>query len=350
MSNTDNDTHECVLRAALKLLVGGADLTTEQATQAAEALVADEQPPALVAALLIALRMKGESVAEIVGFARALRAACTPVALQSQNVVDTCGTGGDASGSFNISTATALLAAAAGAKVAKHGNRAVSSRCGSADVLEALGIPITQTPEAAAANVDERGLGFFFAPAFHPGMRHVASVRRTLGIRSVFNILGPLANPAGARRQVLGVFDAQLSPTLATALSALGSEHCLVVHGHDGLDEITITTRTDMSELRHGEIRRWVLDPRDFGLELGNADALRGGDSAANAAIIERVLAGESPGPCEDIVVLNAGAVLYVAGECASIEAGIERARAALGPCAAKMLAVLREQPTGAAG
>jgi anthranilate phosphoribosyltransferase len=263
-------------------------------------------------------------------------------------VVDTCGTGGDGRGTFNISTAAALVAAAAGLPVAKHGNRSVSSRSGSADVLAALGVPIEVTPEAAARALDTIGIAFLFAPLLHPAMREVMPVRRELGMRTIFNVLGPLTNPAGARRQLMGVYSSDLVPVIAQVLADLGSEHALVVHGSDGLDEITTTGPTRVSEVIGGEVRSYTLTPERFGLTRVSLSDLAGGGPEENAAAMRRLLSGE-PGPLADITALNAGAVLYVGAAAANLEEGVERARATLASGAgAGKLEELRSFPIGA--
>jgi anthranilate phosphoribosyltransferase len=285
--------------------------------------------PAQIAGFLIALRMKGETVEEITGCARAMRAHVTPALPQHETLVDTAGTGGDGAHTFNISTSAALVAAAAGAFVAKHGNRAVSSRSGSADVLEALGVRIDLTPEDVAACIDEVGFGFMFAQAHHPAMRHAGPVRRELGVRTVFNLLGPLTNPAGARRQVVGVYARDLVEPIAQALAALGCEHALVAHGAGGLDELTPTGENLVAEGRDGEFTISTVDPREFGAGPGVPADLGGGDAADNAAIVRTVFDGET-GPRRDAVILNAGAALYVAGVSDSLEQGVYAARDAI--------------------
>ncbi|RMF74880.1 MAG: anthranilate phosphoribosyltransferase [Planctomycetota bacterium] len=298
------------------------DLTESQAQAAAAAIVQGAATPAQIAALLVALRMKGETVAEITGFARAMRAAAVPTPIPCDDLVDTCGTGGDGAQTFNISTCAAIVAAAVGCHVAKHGNRAISSRCGSADVLCELGVNIDAPPEVAARCVEHAGVGFLFAPRLHPGMKHAAGPRRELAARSIFNLLGPLTNPAGARRQVVGVYNKEWTEPLAEVLGRLGAVHCLVVHGSDGLDEITTTGSTRVSELRDGGVRTYELHPHDVGLETAAAKDLVGGDAATNARIVRAVLSGE-PGAARDVVALNAGAVAYVAGKAQSIAQGV---------------------------
>jgi anthranilate phosphoribosyltransferase len=279
---------------------------------------------AQIAALLVALHMKGETVEEIVGFAEAIRAAAAPLGLHPNHavdvsgterdaLVDTCGTGGDASGTFNISTAAALVVAGAGVRVAKHGNRSVTSKCGSADVMEALGVNINLPPARLAACLEEVGIAFLFAPAMHSAMKYVQSARHQLRLRTVFNLLGPLTNPAHASAQVVGVYSAALVEKLAEALSMLGLHRALVVHGLDGLDEITITGPTRIAEVREGAVRTYEVTPEEFGMNRGTLDDIFGGDAAANAAIIAEILGGNES-PRRDVVLLNAAAALVAAG------------------------------------
>jgi len=278
---------------------------------------------AQIAALLVALHMKGETVEEIVGFAEAIRTAAAPLGLHPNHtvdvsgtgrdaLVDTCGTGGDASGTFNISTATALVVAGAGVRVAKHGNRSVTSKCGSADVMEALGVNINLPPAQLADCLEEVGITFLFAPALHSAMKHVQTARRELRLRTVFNLLGPLTNPAHASAQVVGVYSAALVEKLAGALSMLGLHRALVVHGLDGLDEITITAPTRIAEVREGLVRTYEVTPEEFGMNRGTLEEISGGDAAANADIIRDILAGKKS-PRRDVVLLNAAAALVAA-------------------------------------
>jgi anthranilate phosphoribosyltransferase len=280
---------------------------------------------AQIAALLVALHMKGETVEEMVGFAEAIRGAAVPLDLHPTHMVDvsgtgrdalvdTCGTGGDASGTFNISTATALVVAGAGVRVAKHGNRSVTSKCGSADVMEALGVNINLPPARLAVCLEEIGITFLFAPAVHSAMKYVQSARRELRLRTVFNLLGPLTNPAHASAQVVGVYSVALVEKLAEALSMLGLHRALVVHGLDGLDEITITGPTRIAELREGTVRTYEVTPEEFGMNRGTLDEISGGDVAANAYIIRDILAGKKS-PRKDVVLLNAAAALLAAGK-----------------------------------
>ena len=291
-------------------------LSVEEAAAAMNEILTGDASPVLVSGLLVALGMKGETVDELVGFARAMRAQAAKVplaAIDASSLVDTCGTGGDSSQSFNISTVSALVVAGAGVRVAKHGNRSISSRCGSADVLEALGVNVLLQPEQVAASIESAGIGFLFAPLIHPAMRHAQPVRAELKMRTVFNMLGPLTNPAGAGAQVVGVFDAKLVPMLAEALAGLGLRRGFVVHGSDGLDEITTTGATLVAEILEGKVVERRLTPDDFGLPAAQPHDLIGGDREANAAIAREILAG-SPGPKRDIVVANAAAALVAAG------------------------------------
>src|SRR5512134_321043 len=289
------------------------DLTTDEASAAMAEIMEGRAQPAQVAGLLVALAMKGERPAEIVGFARAMRERATPLSRSHAPVFDTCGTGGDRAHTFNVSTVAALVLAACGVRVAKHGNRSVSSRCGSADLFEALGVNVTAAPSVVERCLDETGLAFFFAPTFHPSMRHAAPTRKELGIRTAFNLLGPLTNPAGASRQLVGVPRPELTELVARSLTLLGAERAWVVHGADGLDEISTTGYTKVSECRDGAVNTFYIHPSDFGVPKAQPASLRGGDSAENSAIARAVLGGE-PGPARDIVALNAAASLLVAG------------------------------------
>lgn len=306
---------------ALKTLVEGQDLDAGQAEALVLEIMNGEVSAVQLAALLVAWRMKGETIAEIVGAARALRARAETIHPE-RPVVDTCGTGGDGRQSFNISTAAALIAAAAGVGVAKHGNRAVSGTVGGADILEALGVRIDLPPEQVRACIEATGFGFLFAPRFHPAMRHVAGVRRELGVRTIFNLLGPLANPAGARRQVVGVFAPKWLDAMARALGELGAVHALVVHSQDGLDEISLSAPTWVCEWRGGAVQAWTLEPTDFGFPTYPPEAFVCRDLATAVDRMRSVLRGE-PGPCTDVAKLNAAAALYVAGRAATIAEGL---------------------------
>jgi len=330
-------------REALRRLTAGESLRRDEAEDLFGRMIDGEVSDPLKAALLVALRMKGEAVAEIAGAAAAMRRRATTIPHRRPAVVDTCGTGGDGRGTFNISTAAALVAAAAGAPVAKHGNRSVSSRSGSADVLAALGVRLDENAATAGRALEEVGICFLFAPYFHPGMREVMPVRRELALRTIFNLLGPLTNPAGARRQLLGVYAATLVEPIGHVLAELGSEHALVVHGDDGLDEITTTGVTRVCEVRGGEVRSYTLEPEALGLRRAELAELVGGGPDENAALMREVLASGT-GPLADVTVLNAGAALYVAGLAADLPAGIARARAALvsGEAAGKLAELVR--------
>jgi len=322
---TDGDT---LLRDALDRVIRGADLDIETSRAVMDRIMEGAATPAQVGALLAAFRAKGESVEELAGMVMSMRDHATPVEL-GVTAVDTCGTGGDGTGTFNISTAAALVVAGAGCPVAKHGNRAASSRCGSADVLEALGVAIALPPAGVRRCVEEAGIGFMFAPAFHPAMRHVGALRRELGIRTVFNILGPLANPARVRHQALGVGDGALAARMAQVLHRLGHQRAIVFAGPDGLDELGLAGPAQCHEVTAAGVREFELDPRALSLPVAPLSALAGGDATENATRIRSVLDGE-PGPARDVVALNAAAAL-VAAECAADFAdGLERARAAI--------------------
>src|SRR5256714_6815148 len=286
-------------------------------------------------ALLVALRMKGETAEEITGAGLAVRGRVTPLSVDAENIVDTCGTGGDGRGTFNVSTVAAIVAAGAGASVAKHGNRAVSSACGSADVLKELGVHIDLDAPRMSEVLRRTGISFLFAPKLHPAMGAVAGVRRELGVRTMFNVLGPLTNPAFAKRQVLGVYADHLVDLLAEVLLALGAEHALVVHSRDGLDEISVSAPTRVSEVHNGEIRRYEITPDDLGIDMHPITALAGGDAAENARIARAILGGEE-GARRDVVAANAGAALYVSGAARTLRDGVEMARAAIASGAAR--------------
>lgn len=317
-----------MIRDAISLLVDGDSLDRAQAAQVMEEIMTGEATPAQIGAFTIALRQKGETVDEIAGFAGVMRDKSIKVRADGP-VLDTCGTGGDGAGTMNISTAAAFVAAGAGATVAKHGNRAMSSACGSADVLEALGVNISLGADHVAKCLSEVGIGFMFAQMFHPAMKYVAGPRREIGVRTVFNFLGPLTNPAGARHQLLGVPNEETAVKLANALSALGSEHALVVTSGDGLDEISTTSDSTVYEVRRGAVRSYVASPRDFGFATASLEDIAGGDAQENASIIRSVFAGEK-GPRRDVVLLNAGAALCAGDLADSIPAGIQQATESL--------------------
>lgn len=327
-----NPISEC-----LGALAAGRPLTQEQVAAAFGAVMRGEATGGQIGALLMGLRVRGETAAEIAGAARALRDAMVRVSVTGPHVIDTCGTGGGAVSTFNISTAAAVVAAAAGATVAKHGNRSFTSACGSADVLEALGIRILHDAAAAARLLAECRIAFLFAPQFHPAVRHVGAVRKELGVTTVMNLLGPLANPAGVRRQVIGVADADRAPLVAEALRLLDAEHALVVHGRLGMDEISPLGITDVWEVRRGKTTQWTVDPAIYRLAIDDAAVLRGGAPAENAARVERLLADGGADPAGSAaVLLNAGAAIYVAGLSANYAEGIGRARQVLSAGAAR--------------
>ena len=321
-----------MIKSAIARAVAREDLSRELACASMEQVLAGEATAAQIAALAIALRMKGETADEISGMAQAMRQRVPPMRTRRSPLIDTCGTGGSetAGGSkFNVSTTVAIVTASCGVAVAKHGNRAVSSRTGSADVLEALGVRLDLTPESAARSLDHLGLTFLFAPNYHTAMRNAAGARREMGVRTVFNLLGPLTNPAGASRQLLGVYADSYVTTLAEVLRQLGSERAMIVHGSDGMDELTVFGPNHVAELNGGNIREFTLDPAEFGLAHTDRSGVAGGSPQENAARIRAVLSGEK-GPARDIVVLNAAAALVVAGVVDELRAGVERAQRAL--------------------
>lgn len=318
-----------MIHEALSRVVRREDLSRPEAASVMQALMSGDAPPSLVGAILTALAMKGETVEEIAGMAETMRALATAIPATARPLVDTCGTGGDHSGTFNISTAAAFVTAGAGVHVAKHGNRSASSLCGSADVLEALGVNLDLSPQNVAACIDEIGIGFLFARNLHTAMKHVGPVRAELKLRTVFNILGPLTNPAGADGQVMGVFEKALVEPLANVLMQLGSRHVFVVAGSDGLDELTITGPSHVAEGRDGAVKTYEIVPEQFGLDRADAATIKGGDATANAAILRAVLGGET-GPRRDIVVLNAAPALVAGGKAATLEEGVALAAASI--------------------
>jgi len=324
------------VQQALTRLVEQREIFHDEMLSLMRQIMSGELTPAQIAAIIIGLRVKKETVGEIAASAQVMRefAARVPVASDA-NLVDTCGTGGDASHTFNISTTSAFVAAAAGARVAKHGGRSVSSTTGSADVLEALGVNLNLTPEQVGESLGEVGIGFMFAPNFHAAMKHAAPVRKELGVRTLFNILGPLTNPAGAPHQLLGVFHPDLVGILVRVLQRLGSRHVMVVHGSDGMDEITLTGETLVGELKDGEVREYSIHPREFGIEAGGIDSLKVWDAGQSKDMLLGVLDG-LPGPARDIVLLNAGAAIYAADCAATMGEGIEKARHAIDSGAAR--------------
>ena len=323
-----------MLREVLRKAAAGEPLTEGEAERALETIMEGTVPPAATAALLTGLRVRGETVSEIVGFARAMRRFAAKVDAP-EDVVDTCGTGGDAKGTINVSTAAAFVARGAGVTIAKHGNRAATSLAGSADVLEALGAEIELGPEQVGKCIRESGIGFMFARTHHPAMKFVAPVRAELPFRTVFNLLGPLTNPAGARRQVVGVFGGAYVWPVAEALRDLGAEKALVVHGMDGMDEITVTGKTLIVEVEEENIKEYEISPEDLGLARHAPDGLLGGDAHLNARILRDVLSGEERGAARDIVLLNAAAAVYVSGKVQTLEEGLRLAEESIGSGAA---------------
>lgn len=309
-------------------LLAGQSLEESDTAAAMTEIMDGAATPAQIAGFVVALRAKGETTEEIVGLVRTMRSFAERIDVTG-DLLDTCGTGGDRTGTFNVSTAAAIVCAGAGAKVAKHGNRAASSRCGSADVLEALGVQIDLPPPGVAACIEKAGIGFCFAPVFHPAMRHAATPRRELGVATIFNFLGPLTNPAGARRQALGVADPTMVERMVTTLERLGSERVLAFHGAGGLDELSTSGPSDVVELKDGEVTRWRIEPAELGIAPASVDELAGGDASENAQMVRRLLDGD-PGPRREVVVLNAAAGLVAAGLAGGMEEGLERARAAI--------------------
>jgi len=326
-----------VITEVIARVVRGEALEEAAMEAAMETILAGEATPAQIAAFAVALRMRGETAEELAAAARVMRRRAKPLALSTGRLLDTCGTGGDGAGTFNISTTAAIVVAACGVRVAKHGNRAVSSRCGSADVLEALGIPLDADPERVRASLDEVGIAFLFAPAFHGALKHAAPVRRELGLRTFFNLLGPLANPAGASHQLLGVYDESRVAQVAHVLAALGVEGAWVVHGAGGLDEVSPSGPTRVAVLKGGAVTERVVEPPDFGLEPVPFEALAGGDAIVNARIARSILGGERGAP-RTAVVMNAAAALCAAGETEDLREAAERAVAAIDSRAAERL------------
>ncbi len=315
-----------IYKHALEQLLTGQDLSHAEMLSIMQQVMQGELTPAQIAGFLIALRIKGETVDEITAAATVMCTLSTKVTIgDNTHLIDTCGTGGDGIQTFNVSTVSAFVAAAAGAKVAKHGGRSVSSTCGSADVLEALGVNVNLTPEQVANCVNTIGIGFMFAPNHHSAMKHSAPVRRELGVRTLFNLLGPLTNPANAKRQVMGVFRQDLTLTLAKVLQNLGSEHVLVVHGADGMDEISFTGDTAVAELKNGEIRQYNVNPAQFGFNLHDLSSIQIQNAEQSKAMVLAVLNGVK-GPAREIVLMNAGAAIYVAGMAESLQAGVNLA------------------------
>ncbi len=323
------------MQAAIRAVTERQDLTSAQMTDVMGTIMSGQATPAQIAGFLIGLRMKGETVDEIAAAAGVMRQLATRVEVTGPNVVDIVGTGGDSAGTFNISTTSAFVVAAAGGKVAKHGNRSVSSRSGSADVLEAAGVKLELSPEQVVRCVDEVGLGFMFAPRHHSAMKHAIGPRREMGVRTLFNLLGPLTNPAGAPNQLLGVFSDDWVEPLARVLAKLGSRHVLVVHSQDGLDEISIGAATHVAELRDGDVTMYTISPEQFGFERGDITTLKVDSVEESVAVLTAVL-DDTPGPAQDVVALNAGAAIYAADLAPSLSEGVEKAKAAIASGAAR--------------
>ncbi len=317
------------IQAAIKSVMARKDLSIDEMASVMQQIMTGECTPSQIGGFLVGLRMKGETVDELAAAARVMRELSTRVEVSCDHLVDTAGTGGDSSGSFNISTASAIVAAAAGAHVAKHGNRSMTSNSGSADVLEAAGVKLDINPVRISECIEQVGVGFMFAPAHHGAMKHAIGPRREMAVRTVFNVLGPLTNPAGAPNQIIGVFDGDLVEPMAQVLQQLGSHHVMVVHAEDGMDEIGISAPTRVAELKDGEVSGYTIAPADFGMQVADMASLRVGSADESLAMIRGVLADE-PGPARDIVCLNAGAAIYVSGCAASLAAGVEAAAAAI--------------------
>jgi len=324
-----SDDQPFSIHTALARLAVGELLERDESRAVMDVLLAGDATPAQIGAFLMGLRQRGESVDEITGFVEGMRAASVTISPDRDGLLDLCGTGGDGSGTFNISTTAALVVAAAGVPVAKHGNRSASSQCGSADVLEALGIAIDLAPDRVTRSIEELGFGFLFAPQHHPAMRHVGPTRKELRLRTVFNILGPMCNPAGVRHQLVGVFDDDLRATVCSVLGNLGSECVWAVHGEGGLDEVSIAGLTRVTSVDAGGVLDFEILPEDAGLERSPLESLKGGDAAANATIVERILAGDG-GPHRDAVLLNAAAALEAHGTAESLAEGAARAAEAI--------------------
>ena len=314
------------MQSAIDKVINYKDLREDEMSDVMNIIMEGKATASQIGGFLTALRMKGETLEEITGAAKVMREKAIKIETNSNYTVDTCGTGGDKSNTFNISTAAAFVAAAASVTIVKHGNRSMSSKCGSADVLESLGININLSPIDIKRSIDELHIGFIFAPNFHQSMKYAIHPRKELGIRTIFNILGPLTNPANPKGQVLGVFDEDLTTIMAQSLKNLGLERCMVVHGLDGLDEITITTKTKVSELKNGEIYEYYLDPKDYGIPFNQIEKIQGGNPEENAEILLDILKGEK-GPKRDMVLLNAGAAMYVGKAVDSLEDGIEKSK-----------------------
>ena len=324
-----------MIQEAIAKAIEGTSLTEAEAVEVMNGIMSGDATPAQIGAFLVAFRLKGETIDEVTGFARVMREKATRIECRAYPIVDTCGTGGDGKHTFNISTAAAFVAAAAGAFIAKHGGRAASSKAGSADVLTALGVNIETPPERVSACIDKIGIGFMFAPLLHSAMRFAMGPRRELGVRTVLNLLGPLTNPAGTTAQVMGVYDGSVVQTAAHVLNNLGAERAFVVHSADGLDEITTTDSTHVAEVRDGAVRTYEVSPEDYGLSRSSIEDLKGGEADENAAIIRSVLAGEE-GPRRNIVLLNAAAAIVAGGKADDFDEGIDAAARAIDTGAAR--------------
>lgn len=321
------------IQTAIATVASGESLTVDAMNSVILAVMQGEATEAQIGGLLVGLRMKGETINEVVGAATAMRSLATPVNIDRIGLIDMCGTGGDGANLFNVSTAATFVVAAAGGRIAKHGNRSVSSSSGSSDVLTALGVNLDVTPDQIAQCIDEIGVGFMFAPAHHSAMKHAIGPRRELAMRTIFNILGPLTNPAGAKRQVLGVFDKSLCEPLAFALHELGSEHVMVVHGNDGLDELSVASTSHVCEMKDGQLKSYEVDPTDFGLRVGSLSGLCVDNAEQSAALIRNALGGEKSETADGaraIIAMNAGAGLYVGGRADSLQTGIVLAAATI--------------------
>ena len=323
------------MQSAIKAVTEYKNLSSKEMTEVMNLIMTGQATPSQIGGFLIGLRMKGETVDEVAAAASVMRELSTKVKVPDQNLVDTCGTGGDASGSFNISTASTFVSAAAGAKVAKHGNRSVSSKSGSADVLETAGVNLDLNPEQVAECIHNVGVGFLFAVKHHGAMKHAIGPRKEMGVRTIFNVLGPLTNPAGAPNQVIGVFSKDWVEPLANVLKQLGSHHVMVVHAEDGMDEISISSVTHVAELKDGQISSYTITPEDYGFQRADLSLIRAADSDASLAMIKAVLDNQA-GPARDIVCLNAGAAIYVSGISGTLAEGIEKAKAVITDGSAK--------------
>lgn len=336
------------MQCAIREVVEGRSLSVEQMEAVMRLIMTGQATPAQIGGFLVGLRMKGETVGEIAAAARVMRELATPVAIDAPHLVDIVGTGGDGSATFNISTASCFVVAAAGGHVAKHGNRSVSSKSGSADLLEAAGVNLDATPEMVKSCVEELGVGFMFAPRHHGAMKHAIGPRKEMGVRTVFNLLGPLTNPAGAPNMLLGVYDDRWLEPLAQVMQRLGAEHVLVVHSEDGMDEISIAAPTHVAELREGLVRTYTVQPEDFGMSRQPLDALKVADAQESLVMVKSVLANEA-GPARDIVCLNAGAAIYAAGLAGTLVAGVQKAGEVIasGAAAAKLDALVAKTGSG---